>query len=181
MLIEGSVDNEDEDRVFTVNDLGASDRTPLHRAAGAGHLLLCEYFISLGAKIDAIDRSGRNALHWASISGHCEVISYFLSVSGPDLVSSASQSGMTALHAVVEGNKENALKIILEHLNSDKCSGETRKKCFDSKNSDGKTPWELGVMKEKEGGKTLCQILKMGGADPNHNSTNEGSAACSIS
>lgn len=51
MLIEGSVE---EETPITVNDMGASDRRPLHRAAGAGHLALCEYFLSIGAEIDAV-------------------------------------------------------------------------------------------------------------------------------
>ncbi len=51
MLIEGSVS---EEVPITVNDLGASDRRPLHRAAGGGHLLLCTYFLEIGAEIDAV-------------------------------------------------------------------------------------------------------------------------------
>lgn len=39
---------------ITVNDPGASDRRPLHRAAGAGHLELCEFLVSVGAEIDAV-------------------------------------------------------------------------------------------------------------------------------
>ena len=50
-LIEGSVG---EEVPFTVNDAGASDRRPLHRAAGAGHLQLCQYFLDVGAEIDAV-------------------------------------------------------------------------------------------------------------------------------
>lgn len=51
MLIESSVD---EEVPITVNDAGASDRRPLHRAAGAGHLALCTYFLDIGAEIDAV-------------------------------------------------------------------------------------------------------------------------------
>lgn len=51
MLIEGSVD---EEVPITVNDAGASDRRPLHRAAGAGHLDLCTYFLDIGAEVDAV-------------------------------------------------------------------------------------------------------------------------------
>lgn len=51
MLIEGSAG---EETPITVNDLGASDRRPLHRAAGAGHLEVCEYFLSVGADINAV-------------------------------------------------------------------------------------------------------------------------------
>jgi ankyrin repeat protein len=51
MLIEGSVE---EEVPFTVNDIGASDRRPLHRSAGAGHLLICQYFLELGADVNAV-------------------------------------------------------------------------------------------------------------------------------
>jgi ankyrin repeat protein len=51
MLIEGSVG---EEVPITVNDLGASDRRPLHRAAGAGHQEICAYFIEIGAEINAV-------------------------------------------------------------------------------------------------------------------------------
>lgn len=50
MLIESSSDESP----ITVNDLGASDRRPLHRAAGAGHLEICDYFLSIGAEINAV-------------------------------------------------------------------------------------------------------------------------------
>jgi hypothetical protein len=39
-----------------VNGPGAADRRPLHRAAGAGHLVICEYLVSKGALIDAVMR-----------------------------------------------------------------------------------------------------------------------------
>jgi ankyrin repeat protein len=37
-----------------VNDPGASDRRALHRAAGAGHLEVCQYFLEIGAEVDAV-------------------------------------------------------------------------------------------------------------------------------
>lgn len=49
-IIEGA-DGEDK---IDVNEPGASDRRALHRSAGAGHLLLCEYFISKDASIDLV-------------------------------------------------------------------------------------------------------------------------------
>ena len=48
--------DEGEDKI-DVNEPGASDRRALHRAAGAGHLELCEYFLSVGAEIDAVSSS----------------------------------------------------------------------------------------------------------------------------
>lgn len=43
-----------EETPITVNDPGASDRRPLHRAAGAGHLNLVQYFLEIGAEINAV-------------------------------------------------------------------------------------------------------------------------------
>lgn len=40
-----------------VNGPGAADRRPLHRAAGAGHLAICEYLVSKGALVDAVRKS----------------------------------------------------------------------------------------------------------------------------
>lgn len=48
--VEG-VDGEDK---IDVNEPGASDRRALHRSAGAGHLILCEYFVGKEATIDLV-------------------------------------------------------------------------------------------------------------------------------
>ena len=64
MLIEGSVD---EEVPITVNDIGASDRRPLHRAAGAGHLELCAYFLELGAEVNAVRRKFKRSLDFCNI------------------------------------------------------------------------------------------------------------------
>jgi hypothetical protein len=61
MLIEGTVD--EGENAFTVHDLGASDRRPLHRAAGSGHVDICEYFLDIGAEIDAV-RNSCHCLGW---------------------------------------------------------------------------------------------------------------------
>lgn len=45
---------ESAEEPIDVNEPGASDRRALHRAAGAGHLQLCEYFLSKGAELDAV-------------------------------------------------------------------------------------------------------------------------------
>ena len=49
-IVEG-IDGEEK---IDVNEPGASDRRPLHRSAGAGHLQLCVYFISKDATIDLV-------------------------------------------------------------------------------------------------------------------------------
>lgn len=48
------VEGSDGAEKIDVNEPGASDRRALHRSAGAGHLSLCEYFISKEAIIDLV-------------------------------------------------------------------------------------------------------------------------------
>ncbi len=49
------IETPDEgEEAIDVNEPGASDRRPLHRSAGAGHLEICQYFLSKGALIDAV-------------------------------------------------------------------------------------------------------------------------------
>jgi len=52
-LIETPDDDEDP---IDVNCPGASERKPIHRAAGAGHLELCIYFLDKGAGINMVSR-----------------------------------------------------------------------------------------------------------------------------
>ena len=65
MLIESSAD---EETPITVNDIGASDRRPLHRAAGAGHLELVFYFLEIGAEVNAVWRKLYNFLSYQYFS-----------------------------------------------------------------------------------------------------------------
>lgn len=51
---------------------GASERRPLHRAAGGNHPEIVAYFLEKGASVDIKDKSGRTPLHWACIGGHTE-------------------------------------------------------------------------------------------------------------
>ncbi|KAK6461625.1 ankyrin repeat-containing domain protein [Scheffersomyces coipomensis] len=54
--------------------------TPLHMAAGNGHLEVVKYFLTLLSKEEAIkyasipNESGNTALHWAAFSGHLPVV-----------------------------------------------------------------------------------------------------------
>lgn len=56
-----------------VNGPGAADRRPLHRAAGAGHLDICEYLVSKGALVDAVYILSYLISHYLSLS---HIISY---------------------------------------------------------------------------------------------------------
>jgi Ankyrin repeats (3 copies) len=58
-----------------VNEKGASDRTALHRAAGANHVEIISYLLKNDATIDSKDRYQRTPLFWAAI-GTCGVIKH---------------------------------------------------------------------------------------------------------
>mmetsp|Transcript_93851 Transcript_93851/g.183995 ORF Transcript_93851/g.183995 Transcript_93851/m.183995 type:complete len:185 (+) Transcript_93851:70-624(+) len=164
MLIESSVG---EEVPFTANDQGASDRRPLHRAAGAGHTELCEYFLEIGAEIDAKDKSGRTALHWASISGHSEIVKLLLDRGANVLAETAAKTN--ALHSAVEANRLETVKVLMTAVATDE---EKKTALTMGKNSDDKTPWEIALAAKNN---PICQALKeMGDA-------NGASAACLIS
>lgn len=56
------VEGSDGAEKIDVNEPGASDRRALHRSAGAGHLSLCEYFISKEAIIDLVREKRERAV-----------------------------------------------------------------------------------------------------------------------
>lgn len=158
MLIEGSVG---EDVPITVNDLGASDRRPLHRAAGAGHLEICKYFLDIGAEIDAVsnsknilkfqhsyskqvDKSGRTALHWAAISGHTEIVQLLLGKGANILAETTSKS--TSLHCAVEANRVETVRCLMQHVSDNE---QLKTSLTMAKNNEDKTAWDVSVSLEK--------------------------------
>jgi Ankyrin repeats (3 copies) len=60
-----------------VNEKGASDRTALHRAAGANHVEIISYLLKNNATIDSKDRYQRTPLFWAAIGTHRMIKSLF--------------------------------------------------------------------------------------------------------
>ena len=62
--IEGDGAEEGEE-LIDINEPGASDRRALHRCAGAGHLVLCVYFIEKNAQIDLVGLNIPNLIQFA--------------------------------------------------------------------------------------------------------------------
>eukprot|EP00598_Pedospumella_elongata_P004760 CAMPEP_0184979656 /NCGR_PEP_ID=MMETSP1098-20130426/9855_1 /TAXON_ID=89044 /ORGANISM="Spumella elongata, Strain CCAP 955/1" /LENGTH=185 /DNA_ID=CAMNT_0027502985 /DNA_START=116 /DNA_END=673 /DNA_ORIENTATION=+ len=165
MLIESSVD---EEVPITVNDAGASDRRPLHRAAGAGHLALCTYFLDIGAEIDAVDKSGRTALHWAAISGNTEIVELLLA-KGANILAETLQK-TNVLHSAVEANRIDTVKALMNFVAADE---EKKTALTMGKNAEEKTPWDIAAAAKNS---AICTILKELG-----DANGASSAACSIS
>jgi ankyrin repeat protein len=164
MLIESTAD---EVTPMTVHDKGAAERTPMHRAAGAGHMDIVVYFLELGADVNAVDKSGRTSLHWAGISGHSEVIKLLID-EGVNICAKTT-SDNTALHSAVEGSRLDTIKLLLEAASKDEA---VKTELAMAKNGDGKTAWDLAFGAKN---KPVCTALKEGG-DPNG-----ASSSCVIS
>jgi ankyrin repeat protein len=96
-----------------INAPGASDRRPLHRAAGSNQVKICEYLLSKGALVDVTDNAGRTPLHWSVINGHEDVVTVLLNQGRADLTIKTKESGTTALHLCAENGKVSIARMLL--------------------------------------------------------------------
>mmetsp|Transcript_59238 Transcript_59238/g.118876 ORF Transcript_59238/g.118876 Transcript_59238/m.118876 type:complete len:182 (+) Transcript_59238:283-828(+) len=154
----------DPDVPVDVNIAGASERRPIHRAAGANHVDIIKYLIQKGATIDILDKSQRTALHWAAISGHVQAGKALIEA-GANLFAVTSTKA-TALHSACESGWVEFVDFIIA------AAGERKTELFTSCDADGKRPLELAVA-----GKHSSVVARLrSSGDPNATS-----AACSIS
>lgn len=85
--------------------------TPIHMAAGNGHLEVMEFFLSLvtpeEAKkmVNAKNDSGNTALHWASFNGHLPVVKVLVEKYGAD-VFEKNTSGHDAIFEAENGGQD---------------------------------------------------------------------------
>uniref|UniRef100_A0A7S4S639 Uncharacterized protein n=1 Tax=Ditylum brightwellii TaxID=49249 RepID=A0A7S4S639_9STRA len=148
-----------------VNTPGASERRPLHRAAGGNHVKICEYLLSNGAGVDLADRSGRTPLHWASIGGGTSSASLLIENGANVLAETGSKA--TPLHFSVEKGNIDMVPLLANN------AGNKKLELFRAQRDDGKTA--LNIAKEGKN-KGIIKALKEAG-DPSATS----SAICIIS
>mmetsp|Transcript_52040 Transcript_52040/g.156165 ORF Transcript_52040/g.156165 Transcript_52040/m.156165 type:complete len:179 (-) Transcript_52040:349-885(-) len=143
-----------------INAAGASDRRPLHRAAGGNHEEIVEYLLMKGAAVDESDRSGRTPLHWAAINGHSQS-ALLLVTKGRANVLSTTDSQMTPLHSSAESGHATVVTVLAEN------AGERKMEMFDAKEAEGRT---ASMLAKAEKHKDVLNALKDAG-DPNAKSS----------
>ena len=73
-----------------------SKKSPLHIAAGEGHMQLCEFLLHKGARVDARDKLLRTPLHLACQAGQALVVKLLLDNNADPY--EKDNSGRTAMH-----------------------------------------------------------------------------------
>ena len=140
---------------LSVDERGAANRTPLHRAAGANHIACCKALVEAGADLNKRDKCGRAPLHWASMQGNTKTAEYLIK-SGADIFAENDKK-YTSLHNSAEEGKEETVKVILEGASNDKI------RLCNKENIDTKKAADLA---KDNGHKSVLKVLKEGG-DPN--------------
>jgi uncharacterized protein len=128
-------------------DINAADRygaTPLHRAAGAGRVLLAGSLLRLAADVNRRDLNGRSPLHWAAQAGNglivVELIRQQADASGVD------NGGRTPLHFAAMYNRRDVAQILIE-----------RGAPIEARDDDGLSAREYA---EREGDRAMVELLE---------------------
>lgn len=139
LLDEGKLD---------VNCLGASNRTPLHRAVSCGSYDIVQLLLSRGADVQARDNGKMTPFHWAAMFGEVEV-GELLVANGAD-INAQTRHGETALHLAAEAGKKPFVAWLIE-------IGEEHDVKFDVLNKEDKTAYLLAKDKQQT---EIAKMLK---------------------
>ncbi|KAJ9168305.1 hypothetical protein P3X46_019848 [Hevea brasiliensis] len=94
--------------------------TPLHQACSKGHLETTRELLRFDTDLSSLqDNDGRTPLHWAAMKGRVSIIDEILSVS-LESAEMITKNGETVLHLGVKSNQFDAVKYLMETLNTTK-------------------------------------------------------------
>ncbi|CAN1346967.1 Ankyrin repeat-containing protein BDA1, partial [Linum perenne] len=91
---------------------------PLHQACSKGHLNVARELLKLDADLASVqDNDGRTPLHYAAMKGRVNIIDEILCFS-LDSAHTITTRGETVLHMSVKNNQFEAVKYLVEKLNT---------------------------------------------------------------
>ena len=136
-----------------INARDQNGRTPLHKAADNGQLLVTQYLLENGANIDAKETQDLQgtALHLAADEGNKALVELLLQKGAS--VEAVESGGLTALHAAASKGFRSIVELLIEH-----------KADVNAKDIKGATPLHLAVA---NGFKATAEFLLEHGADAN--------------
>ncbi|GMH34953.1 hypothetical protein BSKO_02814 [Bryopsis sp. KO-2023] len=132
-------------------DEHSREMTPLHRAAGFGHLSIVGTLLSAGAVVDKKCNIGGTPLHVASLSGHPTVVKALLHAGA--YVDAQTNQGETALHvASMCGHLDTARELINHDARKDICddNGRTAAEVISACNGNNARKKELEDLLKKD-------------------------------
>jgi ankyrin repeat protein len=95
-----------------VNAVDGFGATPLHRAAGAGRILLARTLLSMAAEVNARDGNERTPLHWAVQAGNPQIVVLLMrDQADPNMI---DEEGRTPLHFAAMFNRWDVARILVE-------------------------------------------------------------------
>lgn len=103
-----------------VNQLGAQNRTPLHRAVGGKSASTASFLIERGATVNSEDDAGRTPLHWSAIVGSAECAQVLVKAGAN--VNAVTKSGKTPLHMGAEAGMLDLVRYLVSLPECDKTS-----------------------------------------------------------
>jgi ankyrin repeat protein len=147
---------KDSPDLINARDLGG--RTPLHRAAEKGQLVVATFLLENGADVNAPDNNGQTPLHLAAANGHKAMVELLLDHKADVQAMSHDSEAPTALHRATQQGFRSIVELLLAH----KANVDARA------NDTDPTPLHLAAAK---GFRSIAEVLIQHGADVNAGTT----------